>query len=228
MFVGHYGVAFGAKRLAPRASLGTLAFAAQLLDELWPLLLLVGVERVHIVPGLMKANPLDFAYYPWSHSLVMAAVWAAVVAIAYRLLRHDHGEAWVVGAAVLSHWLLDLPMHRPDLPLWPGSSPKVGLGAWNSVPLSILLDGGVFLLGLAVYVRTTRAKDRVGEWGLWVMVAVLVLIQASGFSAPPPNEHAIAVAGLGLWLFVPWSWWVDRHRVVRASAQEVEPAPAPA
>lgn len=228
MFIGHYGVALGAKRLAPRTSLGTLAFAAQFLDELWPVLLLVGVEQVRVVPGLMAANPLDFAHYPWSHSLLMAIVWAVLVGVVYRLLRRDHGEAWVVAAAVLSHWFLDLPMHRPDLPLWPGASPKLGLGAWNSIPLTVLLDGGLFVLGLAVYLRTTRAADRVGTWALWAMVAVLVLIFAGGFAGPPPDAHAIALSGLGLWLFVPWSWWIDRHRVLRSSAEDVEAVAAPA
>lgn len=228
MFIGHYGAALGAKRLAPRTSLGTLAFAAQLLDELWPLLLLAGVEQVRVVPGLMAANSLDFTQYPWSHSLAMAAVWAVLAGAAFRLVRRDDGEAWIVGALVLSHWLLDLPMHRPDLPLWPGASPKVGLGAWNSIPLSILLDGGLFVLGLAVYLRTTRAMDRIGSWGLWAMAAVLVLIFASGFTAPPPDAHTVALSGLGLWLFVAWSWWVDRHRLVRPSVEDVGPVPAPA
>ena len=158
MFLGHYGVALGAKRAAPGASLGTLILAAQLLDELWPLLLLLGLEHVRIAPGLMAANSLDFVHYPISHSLVAAAGWALLVGVGYYLVRRYSRGAWVVAAAVLSHWFLDAPMHRPDLPLWPGSEVRVGLGLWNSVPATIALELVVFALGLVLYLRTTRAR----------------------------------------------------------------------
>ena len=117
MFLGHYGVAFAAKRAAPRTSLGTLAFATQFLDELWPILLLMGLEQVRIVPGLMAANSLDFVSYPISHSLVAAIGWAILIGLVYFVIRRYGRGAWVVAALVASHWLLDAPMHRPDLPL---------------------------------------------------------------------------------------------------------------
>jgi hypothetical protein len=116
MFLGHYGLAFAAKRAAPRASLGVLTFAAQFLDELWPILLILGVEQVRIVPGLMAASPLDFVYYPFSHSLLMAIVYGIVIGGAYFLLRRYVRGAWVVGLLVVSHWFLDVPMHQADLP----------------------------------------------------------------------------------------------------------------
>jgi hypothetical protein len=223
MFLGHYGVAFAAKRAAPRTSLGTLTFAAQLLDELWPIFLLLGLERVRIAPGLMAANSLDFVHYPISHSLVTAIGWAVVAGIVYHAVRRYGRGAWVVGAAVLSHWLLDVPMHRPDLPLWPGSSILVGAGLWNSVPATLVIEGALLAIGLAIYLRTTRARDRVGSWGLWAMVAVLVLIYLGTlFGAPPPSERALAVTTLGLWLFVPWSYWVDRHREVIVAPARAE------
>jgi membrane-bound metal-dependent hydrolase YbcI (DUF457 family) len=214
MFLGHYGVAFAARRLAPRASLGTFVLGAQFLDELWPVLLLAGLEHVRIVPGLMAASSFDFVHYPISHSLLTAAGWALLVGGIYYAGRRYGRGAWIVGVAVLSHWLLDLPMHRPDLPLWPGSSTKVGLELWNSVPATIAIEFVLFALGLAFYVRATRARDRVGSWGLWAMVAVLVLFFLGGiFGSPPPSERALAIGALGLWLFVPWGYWVDRHRV---------------
>ena len=220
MFLGHYGVAFAARRAAPRMSLGTLTLAAQWLDELWPILLLAGVEHVRVVPGLMRASPADFVWYPYSHSLAMAIVWGALFALIYFAARRDRRSALIVGGAVVSHWLLDLPMHRPDLPLWPGSRILLGAGAWNSIPLTILLEGGVFVLGLWLYLRSTRATDRTGTWSLWAMVAVLVAIFASGFfNPPPPSEHTVAVATLMIWLFVPWSYWIDRHRAL------IDPAP---
>ena len=213
MILGHYGLAFAAKRVAPRTSLGTFAFAAQWLDELWPILVLAGLERVRVVPGLMAANPLDFEYYPYSHSLAGAIVWSVLLGAIYYAVRRDRRSAGIVGVLVLSHWIIDLPMHRPDLQLWPGSATRVGLGAWRSIPLTIVLELLVFAAGLAMYLRTTRARDRIGSWALWAMVVVLLLILFSGYVAPPPPDaRGVALGALGLWLFVPWSYWIDRHR----------------
>jgi uncharacterized membrane protein YhaH (DUF805 family) len=213
MFLGHYGVAFAAKRATPRTSLGTLALAAQLLDELWPIFVVLGIERVEVVPGFMAANPLKFVYYPFSHSLAAAIFWSLVLGGAYYATRSNRRSAIVVGLLVLSHWILDLPMHAPDLQLWPGSSIRVGLGAWRSIPLTIFLELVVFVPGLVIYLRATRARDRVGSWALWALVVVLAAIFFSGFvSAPPPSGRAVGYAALVLWLFVPWSYWIDRHR----------------
>lgn len=217
MLLGHYAVALAAKRVAPRTSLGTLVLAAQLLDELWPILLLAGVEHVRIVPGLMAANPLDFVSYPISHSLVMALVWGALLGATYFVRRRYARGTVVVALAVVSHWFLDLAMHRPDLQIVPGVATRVGLGGWRWIPLTIAVEGVLLAAGLAVYTRTTRARDRVGRWSLWAMLAFLVLIFASGFAgSAPPSERAIGVVTLGLWLFVPWGYWIDRHRVLRA------------
>ena len=216
MLLGHYGLSFAAKRAAPRTSLGTLAFASQFLDELWPILVLLGIERVRVVPGLMAANPLDFEHYPFSHSLLMAAVWGVLIGATYFAVRKYGRGALVVGALVLSHWFLDAPMHRPDLPLWPGSDVLVGFGLWRSVPLTMLIELVVFGAGLALYLRGTRARDRIGSWGLWGMVALLMLIALGSLFGPAPaSGMAVAWSALGLWLLVPWSWWVDRHREVR-------------
>jgi membrane-bound metal-dependent hydrolase YbcI (DUF457 family) len=213
MFLGHYGVAFAAKRAAPRTSLGALTFAAQYLDELWPILLLLGVEQVRIVPGLMAANPLDFVYYPFSHSLLMAVVWGILVGGAYFLLRRYGRGACIMGVLVVSHWFLDLPMHRADLPLWPAaSSPKVGWGLWNSIPATYVIEFAIYAIGIALYLRATRARDRIGSWGLWAYILVLAILYVMSNGSPPPSERALAWSALGIWLFVPWSWWVDKHR----------------
>jgi membrane-bound metal-dependent hydrolase YbcI (DUF457 family) len=225
MVLGHYGVAFAAKRLTPRTSLGTLVLAAQWLDELWPIFLVLGIERVRVSPGLMAANPLEFVYYPFSHSLAMAIVWSLVVGGVYFARRHDRRSAVIIGLLVLSHWVLDFPMHAPDLPLWPGSSVKVGLGAWRSIPLTIVLELIVFIPGLVIYLRTTRARDRIGSWALSAMVVFLLLIFFSGFSsAPPPPERVIGYTALSLWLFVPWGYWIDRHREAREAGSGVREA----
>ena len=213
MFLGHYGIAFAAKRVAPRTSLGALAFAAQFLDELWPILLLLGIEQVRIVPGLMAANPLNFVYYPFSHSLVMAIVWGVVIGGIYSAKTRYNRGALIVGLLVVSHWLLDVPMHRPDLPLWPGaSSPKLGWGWRNSIAVSTIVELTIFAAGISVYASSTRARDRIGSWGLWAYVIVLAGLFFASNGPPPPSERALAWMALAIWLFVPWAWWVDKHR----------------
>lgn len=213
MFLGHYAAALGAKRAAPRTSLGTLVLAAQLLDLLWPVLLLTGVERVRIEPGLMAANSLAFEHYPISHSLLAVVAWAAAAAFVYGRLRRYRVGAAVVGLAVLSHWFLDLPMHQPDLPLWPGSAVLLGGGLWNSMPATLTIELGLLAGGLALYLTSTRPRDRVGRWGPWAMVAVLALFYLAGtFGPPPPSETALAFTTLTLWLFVPVAHWIDGHR----------------
>src|SRR5438094_2465562 len=193
MLLGHYGVAFAAKRVVPRTSLGTTVLAAQLLDELWPVFLLLGVEQVRVVPGLMAANPLEFVSYPYSHSLVGALVLSVLLGAIYYGVRRNGRSALIVGALVLSHWILDLPMHAPDLQLWPGSRVRVGLGAWNSLPLTIVLELIVFVPGVAISLGTTRARDRIRTWAPWAMIGFLVAIFVSGVvSAPPPSSRAVA------------------------------------
>lgn len=219
MILGHYGVALAAKRVSKRTSLGTLIFAAQWADLLWPVLLIAGVEHVSVEPGRMAANPLDFVSYPYSHSLLMLAVWGALFGAIYYAWRRDARGAWMVGALVVSHWVLDLVVHGPDLPLWPGSPMRLGLGLWNSIVGTLAVEFGIFLFGIVVYARTTRARDRIGRWGLWAMLAVLALALLSGFAGPPPaNPKAIGYAALGLWLFVPWGYWVERHRETAETA----------
>src|SRR5690349_8380809 len=131
MFIGHFGVALAAKKVTPPTSLGSLFFAAQFLDLLWPVFLLLGWEHVHIAPGITRMTPMDFYDYPLTHSLAMAAVWSLAVGAGYYVIRKNRRRAWVMGLVVASHWMLDVVVHRPDLPLWPGG-PKVGLGLWNS------------------------------------------------------------------------------------------------
>jgi len=214
MFIGHHAAAFAAKGVAPRVSLGTLFAATMWLDLVWPVLLLTGAETVRIDPGNTAFTPLDFVSYPITHSLAAVLGWGLAAAILYRVVRGPWRDALVVGAGVVSHWLLDFLTHRPDLPLWP-DGPKVGLGLWNSVPATIAVEVLLFIAGLVVYLRTTRANDRIGSVALWVLVAFVALIYVANItSPPPPNADAIGWVALSAWLFVPWGWWIDRHRSV--------------
>lgn len=215
MFVGHFGVGLAAKKLAPRVSLGTFLLSVQLADLLWPVLLLLGVEHVRILPGLMKASALDFYDYPVSHSLVALAGWAIVFGAVYFFLRRDRAAALLLAAGVLSHWLLDFAMHRPDMPVLP-HGPYLGLGLWNSVSATLAVEGVLYAAGIWIYLKATRAKDRIGTFSLWALLALLAAVWlASLFGPPPPNEKTLAWSGMIAWLLVPWAYWIDRHRIVR-------------
>ncbi len=220
MFLGHFGVALAAKKAARKASLGTLVFAAQFADLLWPLLLLAGVEQVRIVPGLLPASPFDFTSYPISHSLVTQLGWGAILGIVYFLAKRDGRTALVVGSLVPTHWLLDFIAHRPDMPIYPGGA-KYGLGMWNSLPLTIVVEYAVFAAGIAIYLGVTRAKDRTGNLALWSLFGLLaVLYICSEFGPPPPNVTVLAESALAIWLTVPWAAWADRHREPRMTESE--------
>lgn len=217
MFLGHFAVGLAAKRAAPELSLGTLFAAAQLADLVWPNLVLAGVEQVDVVPGITRVTPLDFVAYPWSHSLLTLAAAGLVFGGLWRLLRGGrHESALVLLAAVLSHWFLDLVVHRPDLPLAPGPGPLLGLGLWNSLPATLLLEFGALAAGVMVYRAASRARDRIGSLGLAGLVGFLALIQlAAIFGPPPPSAVAVAWSAQAVWLLVLWGAWVDRHRVAR-------------
>lgn len=213
MFIGHIGVGFGAKAAAPGVSLGTLMLAALFLDLLWPALLLLGVERVSIVPGITAVSPLDFEHYPWSHSLLATAVWAALIGGAYYALQREVRGAVIVGLAAASHWALDALVHRPDLPLYPGSALLVGVNLWSTFASGVALELALLALGLLLYLRCTEAADRVGQWALWALVAfVLAIYAANVLGPPPPSVEAIAWTGQAQWLFVIWGYWIDSHR----------------
>lgn len=215
MFIGHFGVALAAKKVAPETSLGTLILAAQFPDFLWPLFLLLGIEHVRIAPGITRVSPLDFTDYPISHSLLMAIVWAVVFAGIYYALRRSAGSALVVGAAVLSHWVLDFIVHRPDLQLYSGSAARVGLGLWNSWPATVAAEVLCFSAGLWIYLDCTRARDNSGRYGFLTLAAFLFLGWVSTlFAGAPPNVTSLAWGGIAMWLVAPWGWWADRHRAV--------------
>jgi membrane-bound metal-dependent hydrolase YbcI (DUF457 family) len=214
VFIGHFGAGLTAKRFTPYTSLGTLVVAVQLLDLIWPTFLMLGIERVRIDPGNTRVTPLAFDYYPWTHSLAMALVWAALAAMGYALFRRPSRGAWVVAAGVLSHWVLDFITHGPDLPLWPPDGPLVGLGLWNSVAGTLAAEALLFAAGLWFYAAHTEPTDRVGRYSLRAFAVTLPLIYAANLlGPPPPSANVIAVAAQAQWLLVLWAMWIDRHRV---------------
>jgi hypothetical protein len=219
MYIGHLAIGFGmraaAVKSAPRTtpSLGTCMLAALSPDLLLAPLMLAGIEHMRIAPGITAVVPFDLYDYPWSHSLVMVVVQAAVVGGAWFAVRRRAGTALLLAAGVLSHWLLDFVTHRPDMPIGL-HGPYVGLGLWNSKAGTAVVEGALFAAGVALYARATEAVDGVGRWALVALVAFLLATWAPLFFAPPPPAPgAVALTNLGGWLLVGWAYWIDRHRM---------------
>jgi len=216
MFIGHFAAALAAKKVAPRVSLGTMIFSTSFIDLLWPIFLVLGIEHVRIDPGNTVVTPLDFYHYPYSHSLAGVLFWSFLLGAIYFTLKKDRMAAMIVALGVFSHWVLDFITHRPDLPLAPGSGLFFGLELWNSLAATLVIEGGLFLAGVLLYVRTTRPLDRTGTVSFWGLIAFLVIVYLGNlFGPPPPETDALGYVGLAMWLFVAWGYWIDRHRTVR-------------
>jgi len=214
MFIGHFALGLAAKPQAPRVSLAMLFAAAQLADLVWPVLVAAGVEQVRIDPGNTAFTPLDFVSYPYSHSLLTLVIWGLLLAWGYRLLAGNGPRAFlVIASLVVSHWVLDVLTHRPDMPLYP-NGPKFGLGLWNVVGLTIAIEGAMFGVGAWLYLRATRARDKIGRWGFFSLAAFLLVVYvANAFGPPPPSVPAIYWAAMiGGVLLTLWAWWADQHR----------------
>lgn len=216
MFIGHFAVGFASKRFAPQTSLGTLIAAAVLLDLLWPVFVLLGWEQVRIEPGNTAFTPLNFISYPFSHSLVAAIGWATLFALLYFAFTRYRAGAVLIWLGVVSHWVLDFVSHRPDMPLYPGG-PRLGLGLWNSVLATVVVEGLMYAIGVWIYLRVTRAKDRIGRWALVTFVVVVAALYiANILSPPPPSVKTMAIAAIPFtWLLILWAWWGDKHREAR-------------
>ena len=224
MFIGHFAAGLAAKRIAPRPSLGTLFLAAQFIDLLWPIFLLVGLERVEIDPGNTAVSPLKFVSNPITHSLLGVLLWSLLFGGVHYAIRRSAQSSFVLGSLVLSHWVLDLVVHRPDLPLVPWSDVTAGMGLWNSLPLTMLLEGLLFAIGTLLYVKGTRALNTRGRLAFWGLIAFLLFLYAMNLlGPPPPSVGAIGYVGLFQWLLIAWGYWIDRHRT---SGLEVKPAAA--
>jgi len=222
MFVGHFAVGFAAKRAAPKVSLGTLILAACLSDVLWICFFPARIEQVVIQPGLMVANSLDLVYIPFSHSLLMDAVWGGLFAGIYYLFRHDSRGAWMIFAAVLSHWVLDFATHRPDMPLAPGLDMRFGLGLWNSRAATFIVEGALWFAAVILYAKSTRPIRRAGVYAFWIMIILLTALWVISLGgAPPPSLSSLAIVNSVFFVVVlAWAYWMNRSRGLRESSSE--------
>ena len=220
MFIGHFALSFAAKRATPRVSLAVLFTAAAFADVLWPVLVALGFEQVRIDPGNTAFTPLDFVSYPYSHSLLMLIIWGAAFAVVYRAIAAENGRTFaVLTALVVSHWVLDLITHRPDMPLYPGG-PKLGLSLWNSIVGTVAIEVPLFALGVWIYSSATRPRDKTGRWAFVGLIGLLVVSYiANIFSGPPPSVQALYLTALvGTAVLLLWSGWADRHRAARSAS----------
>lgn len=208
MFIGHYALGLASRKISKLPSLALLFIAAQWLDLIWPIFVLLGIETFHIEIGNTQITPLSFDFYPYSHSLLMAIVWGLMLGTVYYLFTKNKQGSTLLGALVLSHWVLDFITHRPDLPLSPFSDVKVGLGLWNHSVLAIIIELGLFILGTVLYYRSAKPQKKISFWLLIGFFVVIYFMNILG--APPPNVQAVAWSANLMWLFVIWAWWIEK------------------
>lgn len=223
MFVGHYGVSFAAKSVEKTLPLWLLFVAVQIVDVFWAVFVLLGIENVRIVPAITASNPLDLYYMPYTHSLIAAVAWSGLAFAAYKAIIGRKGStkaALVLAGAVFSHWVLDLVVHRPDLPLYDDTL-KVGFGLWNYPIAAFGLEATILFGGIVLYLRSTTSVSAVGKYGMVFFGLGMLPIQAAVFFGPPPvSDRAAAITALVFYAVFAWvASWLDRKRIpVRGKA----------
>jgi hypothetical protein len=198
MFAGHYSVAFAVKTERNKIPLWVLFVAVQLLDFLWAPFILLGIEKMRIVPGITATNALDLHYMPYTHSLVGALFWSAAAFVIYKIGWREiasNSAALLVGFAVFSHWFLDLIVHRRDLAIYDDTL-KVGFGLWNHRGLEFGLEIALLIGGSWVYLKRNGAIAR--KVGVIIFGLVLIMIQTwNTFGGrPPSSDRAFAIMAL--------------------------------
>jgi len=213
MFVGHYGPAAGLA--GGRIKLWHGVVAVQLLDILWAPFVLVGIEKLRIIPNFTAANHLDLYHMPWTHSLPMAVFWSVVAGFAYRLIQNRAGAVGgvVIAALVFSHWLTDLIMHKPDLLVWFGGD-KIGYGLWDNRILSFTLEVSLFIGGLIIFAIKVPARGSFGMVAFTTFLVVGVILQVVGNFGPPPSSPQMAAfsALVCYIVFILLAMWIDATR----------------
>ena len=213
MFIGHYAAGLAAKKIDNRPSLGTMLMAAQFIDLLWPIFLILGIEKVEIEPGNTAFTPLNFTHYPWSHSLTATVCWALLFGVVYYFISKNKKGSMLLALLVLSHWLLDYFTHRPDLPLTFSETQKVGLGMWNNKILTLVTESLLFVAGIIIYLKSTKAANKKGSYLFWsFIILITILYIMSVFGPAPTSSSAIKYSAMGQWLFIAWGYWIDKNR----------------
>lgn len=201
MFIGHFAPAMVAATHPKAPNLGILFVAGQLVDFGFFGLALAGIENFRITPGMTAMNPLDLYDMPYTHSMLGSAIWAlgfAMLIWVFTRGRTGAKTAAVIGGlVVLSHWVLDLLVHVPDLTLV-GAPPKLGFGLWNypiiAMPLELFLTFGA----LAFFVYRTRSTSPRSRLALGILVILLLAFQGFNWFGPEPEaaDRAMMISAL--------------------------------
>jgi len=215
MFVGHYSVAFALKSEQNKIPLWVLFVAVQLLDFIWAPLVLLGIEKMRIAPGITAANPLDLYYMPYTHSLIGALAWSALAFLVYKVIsRTKVAAGLIVALAVFSHWILDLIVHRPDLAIYDDTL-KVGFGLWNYRGLEFGLEVAILVAGIIIYLKRNVVRSVVRKYSLIIFGVLLILIQTGNtfVSRPLSSDHAVAITALiSYTLFTAVAFLLEKKR----------------
>ncbi len=216
MFVGHYAAALALKKFEKRASLGMLFLGVQFVDILFMPFVLLGIERMNIVPNFTQSTHFELEYMPYTHSLVGSLFWASIAYVVFRyVFVKKQSVALVIALAVFSHWIFDLIMHTPDMPLWTDDSMKLGLGLWNNAAATYALEAVLLIGALYLYLRATQATSAIGKYGMPVFIALLLLVNIFNIYGPPPagGKMELAVSAMVAYLgFAGIAFWLDRKR----------------
>ena len=219
MFIGHFAVGLGCKKIVPEASIATLFIACQLLDLIWPVLVLLGVESVSVDHSATVVTPLNFESYPYSHSLLASLLWAIAFGGMYFLIKKKLKTSLILAGVVFSHWLLDFLTHRPDLPILSDNSTKLGLSLWNSLWGTVLVVVSLFGLGTFLYLRTVDSLPGKSKVIFSSLISFLLVIYAANIFGPKPplSTPSTMIAGpaLAMWLIVLWGNWVEKSAKVQ-------------
>jgi hypothetical protein len=215
MHVGHFAAGFIGKRIETEVSLGTLVLASVLADLLSGLFVYVDLEQVNITTGRGAANYFEPVNIAFSHSLLMLVLWGALFAGAYYVWRRNLRGAIILFCLVVAHWFLDVIAHKPIMPLAPGSNARVGLGLWTNIPATLIVEGGLWVLAIVLYLRGTKAKNRLAFFVFWPVVLLLTLLAWNNIAGPPPPNHGRVEFLFSFFYFslvVAWAYWINRLR----------------
>ena len=201
MFVGHLGAGLAVKAAEPRWNLGVLFAAALFADLLLWALVLVGVESVGAPLASGRARFFTFAF-PYSHGALASAGWTlAAAALGWIVTRAGTpGRARLACAlaiAVASHFLLDLVVHVPDLPVAGGESAKLGLGLWRAMPAALAVELAFAVAALAACMRRAPLPRWRGTL-LVTVVAITGILTALGPYLPGELPPATTLAASSL------------------------------
>ena len=216
MFVGHYAASLALKKYEKRASLGVLFLAVQFVDILFFPFVLLGIERINIIENYTQSTHFQLEYMPFTHSLVGSTLWAVAAYVLFRwVFVKDKSVALVVAIAVISHWVLDLLVHTPDLPLLSDASTKLGLGIWNNAIATYVLEAVLLLGALWLYLKSTTASTKTGKYGMAAFVVFMILFNIGNVFGPLQTDSKLVMSVSALaayFLFAAIAFWLDRKR----------------